>query len=49
MVKDAALQNDVMAELEWEPGVNAAHIGVSAREGAVENAYQRSTAESVVR
>lgn len=35
MVKDAALQNDVMAELEWEPGVNAAHIGVSAREGAV--------------
>jgi osmotically-inducible protein OsmY len=35
MVKDAALQYDVIAELDWEPGVNAAHIGVSAREGAV--------------
>lgn len=33
--EDAALRNDVIAELEWEPGVNAAHIGVSAREGAV--------------
>ncbi|HSR24816.1 MAG TPA: BON domain-containing protein [Candidatus Eisenbacteria bacterium] len=35
MVKDSKLQNDVVAELEWEPGVNAAHIGVSARSGAV--------------
>jgi osmotically-inducible protein OsmY len=34
-VQDASLQNDVIAELEWEAGVNAAHIGVSARDGAV--------------
>jgi osmotically-inducible protein OsmY len=34
-VQDATLQNDVIAELEWEPGVNAAHIGVSARDAAV--------------
>lgn len=35
MTKDSQLQSDVLAELEWEPGVNAAHIGVSARMGAV--------------
>ncbi|HSR24820.1 MAG TPA: BON domain-containing protein [Candidatus Eisenbacteria bacterium] len=35
MVKDSQLRNDVLAELEWEPGVDAAHIGVFARSGAV--------------
>ena len=35
MEKDSQLQNDVLAELEWEPGVNAAHVGVSVHSGAV--------------
>lgn len=35
MVKDSQLRNDVLAELEWEPGVDAAHVGVFARSGAV--------------
>lgn len=32
---DEALQAAVMAELEWEPRVNPAHIGVTARNGVV--------------
>ncbi len=32
---DLQLQQRVIAELEFEPGVDAAHIGVSAREGVV--------------
>jgi osmotically-inducible protein OsmY len=32
---DKALQEAVMRELEWDPSVDAAHIGVIARDGAV--------------
>ena len=35
MSKDALLQQAVADELEWEPTVNAAHIGVTARDGVV--------------
>jgi osmotically-inducible protein OsmY len=33
--KDLTLQHDVIEELEWEPVVNAEHIGVTARNGVV--------------
>jgi len=33
--KDLKLQRDVIDELEWEPSVNAEHIGVTARDGVV--------------
>jgi osmotically-inducible protein OsmY len=32
---DKELQDAVMRELEWDPAVDAAHIGVSAKDGAV--------------
>jgi osmotically-inducible protein OsmY len=32
---DLDLQRDVLDELRWEPSVNAAHIGVSAKDGIV--------------
>jgi len=32
---DQALQDAVMRELKWDPRVNAAHIGVAAKDGAV--------------
>lgn len=35
MKNDTELQKDVLAELTWEPAVNAAHIGVSTHEGVV--------------
>lgn len=35
MKTDIALQQDVLDELKWEPCVNAAHIGVSAKNGVV--------------
>ncbi|HTD28766.1 MAG TPA: BON domain-containing protein [Xanthomonadaceae bacterium] len=35
MKTDSQLQKDVLAELAWEPSVNAAHIGVEVREGIV--------------
>jgi osmotically-inducible protein OsmY len=35
MSKDAQLQQDVRDELEWEPAVTAAHIGVTAKDGVV--------------
>jgi osmotically-inducible protein OsmY len=35
MRTDSQLQKDVLAELAWEPSVNAAHIGVEVREGIV--------------
>jgi osmotically-inducible protein OsmY len=35
MKTDTALQSDVLAELEWEPGVNAARIGVAVKSGIV--------------
>ena len=35
MGKDARLQSAVMDELRWEPSINAAEIGVAAKEGVV--------------
>lgn len=35
MRSDVTLQKDVQEELKWEPSVNAAHIGVSVKEGVV--------------
>lgn len=31
MKTDSQLQRDVMKELEWEPRIDAAHIGVAAK------------------
>jgi osmotically-inducible protein OsmY len=35
MKTDSQLKNDVEAELDWDPAINAAAIGVSAMEGVV--------------
>jgi osmotically-inducible protein OsmY len=35
MKTDAALQMDVIAELKWEPSVNAANVGVEVKDGIV--------------
>jgi osmotically-inducible protein OsmY len=35
MKTDIELQRDVLQELEWEPSVNAAHVGVSVKDGVV--------------
>jgi osmotically-inducible protein OsmY len=35
MKSDTELHNDVLAELKWEPSVNAAHIGVTVNDGVV--------------
>jgi osmotically-inducible protein OsmY len=35
MSKDKVLKQAVLDELEWEPSVNAAPIGVSAKDGIV--------------
>lgn len=35
MVSDSGLQQAVLDELKWEPSVNAAHIGVTAKDGVV--------------
>lgn len=35
MTTDAQLQHDVIAELEWEPSIDHAHIGVAVRDGIV--------------
>jgi osmotically-inducible protein OsmY len=35
MKTDSQLQQDVQAELRWEPSVDAAHIGVTAKNGVV--------------
>jgi osmotically-inducible protein OsmY len=35
MKTDRELQDDVLAELDWEPSVNASHIGVEVTEGVV--------------
>src|ERR1700704_1211016 len=34
-MSDIDLQRDVLNELKWEPSVNAAHIGVSVKDGIV--------------
>jgi osmotically-inducible protein OsmY len=35
MKTDAQLKKDVQAELEWDPSINAAHVGVAVQEGVV--------------
>ena len=35
MKTDAELQSDVSAELRWRSSLNAAHIGVAAKDGVV--------------
>jgi osmotically-inducible protein OsmY len=35
MKSDKDLQQDVLNELEWEPSINRAHIGVSVKDGVV--------------
>jgi osmotically-inducible protein OsmY len=35
MKSDTQIQQDVMAELNWEPSINAAHIGVEVSDGIV--------------
>ena len=35
MKSDTQIQQDVMAELNWEPSINAAHIGVEVSDGVV--------------
>jgi osmotically-inducible protein OsmY len=35
MKTDAQLKKDVLAELEWEPGVNATNVGVAVKDGIV--------------
>lgn len=35
MKSDSQLQQDVLAELAWEPSINAAHIGVTVEDGIV--------------
>lgn len=48
MKSDSQLQQDVMAELEWEPSVDHADIGVSVVDGVVTlNGYVKSYAEKV--
>jgi osmotically-inducible protein OsmY len=32
---DATLQHDVLEELDWEPSIDAAHVGVTAHDGVV--------------
>jgi len=55
MVGDQQLQHDVLAELEWEPSVNASHIGVTANNGVitltgtVEKYMEKLTAERVTK
>src|SRR3954462_12441434 len=35
IMTDSELQLDVLNELKWEPSVNAAHVGVSVKDGVV--------------
>ena len=55
MQNDRQLQQDVLAELEWEPRVTAAHIGVTARDGVVtltghvDNFWSKHEAEKAAR
>ena len=52
MSKDSQLQQAVLAELEWEPSVNPAHIGVTANAGVatltghVDDYMQKHAAET---
>lgn len=48
MKTDAQLQKDVLAELEWEPSIDHADIGVSVVDGVVTlNGFVKSFAEKV--
>lgn len=48
MKTDSQLQEDVMAELEWEPSLDHAHIGVAANDGVVAlSGFVRSYAEKL--
>jgi osmotically-inducible protein OsmY len=55
MKTDSELQSDVVQELKWWPSVNAAHIGVTAKDGVVTLTGQvahyaeRATAEDVTK
>jgi osmotically-inducible protein OsmY len=55
MSQDNQLQQDVLAELKWEPSVTAAHIGVAAKDGVVtlsgqvENFMNKFAAERAAR
>ena len=55
MLNDAGLKDAVLAELSWEPSVDPAHIGVTARDGVitltghVENYSQKHSAEAAAR
>jgi len=55
MSQDTELQQRVLAELNWTPGVNAGHIGVTAKDGIVtltghvESYASKQSAESVTR
>ena len=35
MKTDVQLKKDVIAELEWDPAVNATHVGVAVKDGVV--------------
>jgi osmotically-inducible protein OsmY len=35
MKSDAQLKKDVEAELEWDPSINAAEVGVAVKDGVV--------------
>ena len=55
MKTDAHLQREVQEELDWEPSLDAAHIGVTARDGVVTLTgfvavfVERQTAEEVTK
>jgi osmotically-inducible protein OsmY len=55
MSSDTQLQISVLAELEWEPSITAAHIGVAANggiitlTGQVESYAQKHAAEAATR
>ena len=55
MSQDSKLQQAVLSELDWEPSVTAAHIGVTARGGVVtltghvESFIEKHAAETAAR
>jgi osmotically-inducible protein OsmY len=55
MRTDSQLQDDVMAELRWQPGIDAANIGVAVKNGivtltgSVPSYTERYTAEAAVK
>jgi osmotically-inducible protein OsmY len=55
MSDDKQLKQSVLDELKWEPSVNAAHIGVAAKDGVVtlmghvESYWEKSAAEKAAR